>query len=345
MLSLTGLFNAVPTLGQPAERPFGVLLVDSMFVFQEPPPSESCHASSLVCLPRNKILAVWFGGKYESSPDVRIWGAFFRKGKWSRPVELADGQQPDGRRFACWNPVVFRNEAGLLFLHYKVGTSPRTWWAEMKTSGDEGKTWSAAVRLPEGFLGPIKNKPLQISKNEIIYGSSVESADGKRWTTHLEHSDASGQHWRATALDCDTFGAIQPTLLRYGHDTLQLLCRSRQNAVAQSWSFDGGHHWQPLTATTLPNPNSGIDAVSLRNGTQLLVYNPLLSGREWWEGRSSLRVAASTDGKYWRDVFVLEQHISGEFSYPAIIEDGKGMVHITYTYNRKKMKHVRLKVR
>ncbi len=87
----------------------------------------------------------------------------------------------------------------------------------------------------------------------------------------------------------DTFGVIQPSTLQYPGNKLQLLCRSRQNYVIQTWSEDNGLSWSPLTKTDLPNPNSGTDAVSLQNGLQMLVYNPLAAGKEWWEGRSKLK--------------------------------------------------------
>ena len=307
-------------------------------------PFESCHASTLVELPGKKIMAAWFGGKHEGSGDVAIWMAVNEKGKWNKPKEIANGLQTDGARLACWNPVLYRTRNGLLFLHYKVGSSPRGWWAVVKSSADNGNTWSPARKLPNGFLGPIKNKPIQLKNGDILYPSSIESENDNTWRVHLEKSDSIGNNWQRIEIDCDSFNVIQPTLLQYSGDTLQMLCRSRQNVIAESWSYDEGIHWEKMSAGSLPNPNSGIDAVSLGNGKHLLVYNPLLAGKDWWMGRSVLKIAVSLNGHEWQDMLTLENHTEGEYSYPAIIQSKDGEIHITYTYDRKNIKYIRCKL-
>ncbi|CAN5181644.1 exo-alpha-sialidase [soil metagenome] len=317
-------------------------LVDSGFIFSDAP-FLSCHASSVCMLPDEEIIAAWFAGKAEGDPDVSIWMSKMRNGEWSEPKEIANGLQQDGSQFACWNPVLFRSNEGILFLFYKVGPSPQTWWGEVKTSENDGTTWSDARRLPEGFLGPIKNKPIQLRNGDILYPSSTESENDNTWEIHLERSDGKGNNWRKIYINCDTFDVIQPTLLTYPNGSMQLLCRSRENLIAQSWSFDGGETWEKVTATSLPNPNSGIDGVSLENDLQLLVYNPLLAKQNWWEGRSVLKVAVSADGQLWKDVFTLENHPAGEYSYPAVIQSPDGIIHITYTFERRKIKHVSLR--
>ena len=126
--------------------------------------------------------------------------------------------------------------------------------------------------------------------------------------------------------------AIQPATLRHG-DRLQILCRSKHGRIVESWSDDNGKTWSELKRTALPNPNSGIDAMTLKDGRQLLVYNPTRAGR------SPLHVAVSKDGKDWQDVLVLEKE-PGEFSYPAVIQTSEGLVHISYTWKRQRVRHV-----
>lgn len=324
-------------------QPAKVMVVESNFIF-DTVPFKSCHASTIVKLSNSTLMAAWFGGEHEGSPDVCIWTAVKRNSGWTQPVKTADGIQPDGKQFACWNPVLFRAKDGTLYLHYKVGPNPREWWAMYKYSTDDGNTWSVAKPLPTGFLGPIKDKPMQLSDGHILYPSSVESKDEQHWTIHIEQSDDKLQHWQKINIDCDTFQAIQPTLLSYPHQTLQLLARSKQNVIVQSWSDDNGQTWSRLTQTALPNPNSGIDAVTVKNHFQLLVYNPLHAGQNWWEGRSVLKLAISTDGEHWRTIYTFEKEQSGEFSYPAIIADASGNMYVTYTYNRAKIKFVHLKL-
>ena len=120
---------------------------------------------------------------------------------------------------------------------------------------------------------------------------------------------------------------------------MQVLCRSRQGVLAQSWSNDKGKTWSPMTATPLPNPNAGTDAVTLKDGRQLLVYNHTLRRGEFPSGRNMLNVALSRNGQYWMPVLTLEQS-KGEYSYPAVIQASDGKVHITYTYQRRSVKHV-----
>lgn len=319
------------------------MLVKDEFIMQHPP-VPAVHASTITALPGGDLLAAWFGGSRESAPDVCIYTSLYQDGKWSSPVVAATGIVNDSARYAAWNPVLFTTADGRVLLFYKAGPSPREWWGLMQTSVDNGRSWSAAERLPEGILGPIRNKPVQLPDGSILHPSSTESLDEKQWLIHMELSDSTGHNWKRIAIDCDTFGVIQPAILFHKNNRLQLVCRSRQNVIVQAWSDDYGQHWSPLTKLAVRNPNSGIDAVTTRQGTQVLVYNPAVAGKDWWEGRNELRVAISPDGEHWQDVYELVKQPRGEFSYPAIIETNDGHLHITYTYDRKNIRHVVLKL-
>jgi alpha-L-fucosidase len=302
------------------------------------PPFQQCHASTIVQLGSGEVMAAWFGGSSEGRKDVVIWSAIKNKNSWSDPVVVADGIVNDSLRYPCWNPVLFRSDNHKLFLFYKVGPSPREWWGMMKTSMDDGKTWTLPVRLPDGLLGPIKNKPIQLVDGSILAPSSMETI--YKWSVHIEKSDDEGSSWKKILIDTAGFDVIQPSILNYGKGKLQLLCRSKHGMVVQSWSSDNGNTWSKLSGTTLLNPNSGTDAITLINGEQLIVYNPSRPGKEWYNGRAELRVAVSADGKKWRDIMTLEKGVREEFSYPAVIQTKNGDVHVTYTYDRKNIKYV-----
>jgi len=297
----------------------------------ETAPFPSVHASTIEETPGG-LVASFFGGTQEKDPDVGIWVSRQTKEGWSPLVEVANGVQADGHREPCWNPVLFQPKTGPLLLFFKVGPTPSTWWGEMIVSHDNGQTWSGRARLPEGILGPIKNKPIELEDGTIVCPSSSEH-DG--WRAHMEFTKDLGRTWTKTdALnDGKAFGAIQPTLFTLGNNKLEMLCRGTKQKVIASWSEDGGKTWTDLEPIDLPNPNSGIDGVTLKDGRHLLVYNHTP------KGRSPLNLGLSTDGKTWKSVVELETE-PGEYSYPAIIQAKDGKVHITYTWKRKKVRHV-----
>lgn len=303
----------------------------SQFIY-ETAPFPSCHASTLVETPQG-IAAAWFGGTHEKHPDVGIWLSFYQNGSWSIPVEVANGLQENGKRYPLWNPVLFQMPGKELILFYKDGPAPDKWWGMLKRSFDGGKTWSAAERLPKDIYGPIKNKPELLADGTLICPSSSEDHN---WRLHMEFTRDAGKTWtRTDALhDGVTFSAIQPSILKLPNGKLQLLCRSKNSFVLQSISSDQGKSWSTLTPTTLLNPNSGTDAVTLRDGRHIIIYN------QTKKGRSPLNVAISADGQNWQDIAVLENEPNGEFSYPAVIQAADGKIHISYTWKRKKIKHV-----
>ncbi|HKS35545.1 MAG TPA: sialidase family protein [Verrucomicrobiae bacterium] len=305
-------------------------LVKSQFIVENPP-FRSSHASTIVET-RKGLLAAWFGGTAERNPDVGIWVCRHDGRKWSPPVEVANGVQSDGKRYPCWNPVLFRPKNGPLLLFYKVGPSPSAWWGMLITSSDHGQTWSQPARLPDGQVGPVRNKPVSWPDGSLLCGSSTEDSG---WRIHVERTPDLGATWERTPAlnDGREFGLIQPTILKWPSGKTQILCRSRQGTVVESWMGADWKSWSAPAQTMLPNPNSAIDAVLLRDARGLLVYNHTT------RGRSPLNVAVSSDGILWEAALVLESE-PGEYSYPAVIQSGDGLVHITYTWKRQRIKHV-----
>ena len=335
-LLLAGLC-AVATSARAATSPAAVITHEFIY---ETAPYPSCHASTIVETNKGEMVAAWFGGTAEKNPDVCIWVSRLENGKWTPSVEVANGVQADGTRLPTWNPVLFQPRGGPLMLFYKVGPSPETWWGMLRTSTDGGRTWSEPRRLPDGILGPIKNKPVQLADGTIVSPTSTETEEEpSRWRVHFERSRDGGRTWTATPPLNDglTMAAIQPSILfrdKIGGDRLQALGRSRQGKVFTTSSDDGGRTWSALSLVDdLPNPSAGTDALTLADGRQLIVYNPVP------RGRTPLVVATSRDGKSWTRVLTLEDQ-PGEYSYPAVIQTADGRVHITYTWKRQRVKHV-----
>jgi len=301
-------------------------VVKSEFIYEQAP-FPSCHASTIAETGRGRLVAAWFGGTAESNPDVAIYVSRWDGRRWSVPAKAAEGGG-----FPCYNPVLFQPKKGPLLLFYKVGPGPAKWWGMMTTSVDGGKSWAAPTRLPEGILGPIKNKPVALPDGTLLCPSSSED---QGWRVHFEFTRDLGKTWEATPAvnDGKQIGAIQPSVLFLGGSRLRAVGRTRQSKLFVVDSDDLGRTWGAMRLLDTANPNSGTDAVTLRDGRFLLVYN------DTPKGRTPLNVAISDDGLHWKPVLVLED-APGEYSYPAVIQTSDGLIHITYTWQRKRIKHV-----
>lgn len=276
------------------------------------------------------------------------------------------GDPAQARRKACWNPVLFQVPGGDLLLFYKIGLKVADWSGWLVRSKDGGKTWSKREPLPKGFLGPIKNKPEYVD-GRIICPSSTEGSEG--WRVHFEISDDKGKTWKMvgpveaemnvpTALrkagvanaDDQEGGeaikgeglkpiyAIQPSILRHKDGRLQVLCRTRNAQLATSWSSDNGNTWSKVTLADFPNNNSGTDAVTLKDGRHVLIYNDFSTLPGTPKGpRTPLCIAISEDGVNWKNVLTLEDSPISQYSYPSIIQGKDGKLHAIYTWRRQRI--------
>ena len=343
------LFSGLLTssLCQPTSKPeagdIKYSIVSNQFIYDSAA-FPSCHASTIVETPRG-LIAAWFGGEYEGHKEVNIYASRYANGKWSAPVVIANGYINDSTRYACYNPVLYLAENNELLLFYKIGPFVKGWTGWMKRSLDFGDTWSNAESLPPGILGPIRNQPYY-ADGLLICPSSTE-IDG--WKVHFEFTTDNGRTWRKSPdiNDVKKITGIQPSILRHDHKTLQALTRSQDGTINETWSKDNGRTWKKLKRTTIPNNNAGIAAITLKDGRHLLVYNnvkPSASSKEGIGPRSPLNIAISNDGRNWTPLAVLENEFDSEFSYPYAIQTNDGNVHITYTWKRKRIKHVVLRL-
>lgn len=325
---------------------------------EDHPHFRQCHASTLVLLPgEENILVAYFAGEKEGSGDTAIWLSRCEDGVWqpAQKIMCESG-------LAHWNPVMHYQHQRL-WLFYKVGEGVHSWTTRFAVSDDEGHTWSEPHPLVAGDLtprGPVKNKMLVMSNGEWIAPGSTE--DARYWDAFVDISPDQGESWQQVAIpidhapsgsmdenalwkglkedalwECDLTqvmawdGVIQPTLWESKPGYIHALMRSTRGQVYRSDSCDYGRSWCMAYATTLPNNNSGIDAVRKDNGEVILACNPIAGN---WGRRYPIALLLSADnGENWSHPWTLEEG-EGEFSYPAIVQRG-GIIHLTWTWNRK----------
>ena len=325
--------------GQPPSDSRALPIKD--FIFGDERPFPQCHASTLLRLPDGALLVAWFGGTEEKDDDVGIWTATGRptpngSSGWFDPQEVAK-IRPEPH----WNPVLFQAPDGTIYLYFKVGKEIERWETWVKTSSDQGQTWSKATELvpgDRGGRGPVRNKPVILSDGTWLAGASHEEGT---WTAFTDRSSDQGRSWsRSPYLEVsekreEVPGLIQPTLWESAPGQVHMLLRSTAGAIYRSDSEDYGQTWMPAYRTDLPNPNSGIDLTRLPDGTLALAYN---RDDQNWGSRATLSVALSTDnGATWPRVLDVERgEPDDEFSYPAIVSFGDTLA-LTYTWQRKRI--------
>lgn len=268
----------------------------------------------------------------------------------------------DLKRKACWNPVLYTMPDGEVWLFYKVGASVADWTGWLVKSKDGGKTWTSPEALPDGFLGPVKNKP-ELVNGRLLCASSTER---KGWRFHMEILDLKTNQWKyvgpveaekrprtddvdSASVDmehpiykkgkkADNIFCIQPSILKLKDGRLQVLMRTRNAKLATSFSSDGGDTWTPVTLLDVENNQSGTDAVTLSDGCHVLIYNNFETLPGTPKGvRTPLSLAISDDGTHWNHILTLEDSPVGQYSYPSIIEGLDGKLHCVYTWRRQRV--------
>ncbi len=306
-----------------------------------PLPTAFCHGATLLPLENGDLLGAWFGGTAEGLPDSGIYLARLRADAeaWDAPELVV---APEGH--PCGNPVLFAGAPGVTWLVYF-----RTWgeWCTggkpcARVSTDGGRTWGREMMLLDRPGVLTKNKPLR-RDHELL----LPVYDEVRWQSGIARLDVSGHgtHWEFDDIAIgaqDRIPVIQGTLAEEPAGRLLMLMRTRLGRVWETESHDGGRMWARVRPTTLRNPNSGIDMLRLPDGRLWLCYNDTDRGRDpmEWHLRYPLCLAESTDaGRSWRNILTLEPG-PGEHSYPAIVADAQGRVHIAYTRLRREIRHV-----
>ena len=343
--------GAGPQLAAPSaqsETPTASALLTSTLLPQAAP---SAHAAALAQLPDGEVLAAWFAGSKEGAADVALYLSHYRNGAWTPPQAIATREQTqaDTRRYVrkLGNPLLAVDGAGQLHLWY-VSVAVGGWAGSAlnhRVSSDGGAHWSPARRLITApFLNIstlVRNPPLLLADGSFALPVYHEFISKHGEWLHLARDGE-------TVLDKARLPGerpqLQPAVVSTGPGQLLAVLRDAgpgPGRLRLATSADAGQHWTAAPPLEIANPNSAAAMIRLADGHLLLACNPLESNRNklslWLSDGSGER-----SGTTWREVRVLEQSASGddEFSYPALLQDRDGRIHVAYTWKRQGIKHV-----
>ncbi len=310
--------------------------------------TKSVHVASICEMPGGRLGGVWYGGTREGHKDVALYFSIRSKDKaaqWSAPqaVVTRESAAAELQRYVrkVGNAVVFADAQNSLWMVY-VTVAVGGWSGSslnLKRSFDEGRTWTRSQRLT---LSPwfniselVKNKPAAIADGTWalpIYHEILGKFPEMLWLRQTPGG--------VTATKTRIFGgktAFQQALVPIKTDEALALCRQADGSsvIKLSRTTDAGRNWSAPQSTGLPNPDAGLDALRLFDGRLLMAYNDSKNRRD------NLSLAISSDnGNSWTRAATVENEPGGEFSYPYLLQTTDGRVHLVYTWQRKKIKHI-----
>ncbi len=300
------------------------------------------HAATLAELPSHQLVAAWYGGIDEISPDVRIFASNFANGAWSSPrvIETRAEAQSDLRTRvkSLGNPVLFRDGDHVKLFYGVVlfgGWSGAT--IAMKSSPDAVHWTSSTHLVTSSFLNLgmlVRSEPWSYTDGSIALPIYHEM--GNKWGG-LARVDRDGRVIDARRIE-DKRILIQPWLVptsaKHAFAFLRWADRT-PGTVTETQSDDAGVTWQPVRATPLAHRDSAVASVRLDDGSLLLIYNSNT------ENRRDLAMVRSADGVHWSAPYWLEHDdgpedpmVRREYSYPFVLKTSAGRTHVVSPWRR-----------
>lgn len=242
-----------------------------------PTPCVQNHAANLHALPNGDLLCVWFGGTQEGIPDVSIYLSRLAAGtsEWQPATKLSEDPTRSEQ-----NPVLFTTPTGELWLIYTAQLSghQNTAIVRRRISTDGGRSWGPIDTLFDQ-AGTFVRQPIVVLPDGA-WACPVflcRTQPGERWVGNddisaVMISEDQGRTWSRHDVP-DSIGCVHMNVQTLADGSLLALYRSRWADHIYASRSQDGRTWSAPQPTTLPNNNSSIQFVALRNGHLALVYN------------------------------------------------------------------------
>ena len=319
-----------------------------------PSPVPSVHAATAIEMGDGTLQAFWFGGAREGAKDVSIWGSVYDGEKWSTPSiavsrdAIAYGTGRYIRKLGNPVAVLVGEEVHI----YVVSVSVGGWSGSALNRVVLDRDWNRVGRTQRLVGNPLLNlgtliraAPYRLEGGDLVFPAYHEMMEKFPQLLRVS-SDGRVVDRVAVPVDEDLF---QPWALVFGAGEVELFLRRGVDAVPEvhvAHSLDGGETWSDAEEADLPNPNAGISAVRMDDGSILLAANPDEGGR----GNLTLFRSQKPTGP-WKPVYEVDTEVREEdekqmaqieYSYPWLMKTSDGMIHLFYTWNRTQIRHLRI---
>ncbi len=211
-------------------------------------------------------------------------------------------------------------------------------WAEYAPLYDNMIKEASKDKLKRSIGWMTRIKPLILDDGRIILPLY---SDGLNMSL-TAISDDDGEAWHPS-LPIVGRGPIQPALAQKQNGDIIAFMRDSGDApsrVHKSISKDRGESWSATVKTDIPNTAS-VELLKMKDGKFAFFGNDIV------DGRYQLSLYISDDeGETWKWKVRIEDEPkgSGSFSYPCLVQDKKGLLHMTYSYRtgetKKSIKYV-----
>lgn len=322
----------------------------------------SAHASAIVAKD-SKLMTLFYAGTREGAFDVKIYQSFLDTktldSKWSEPLALLTPEMLtslSGRYVKkLGNPIVFKDSKDRVHL-FVVGVSLGGWATSRIYQFYFSDDLATIHYVRELHLNPfgnyshlVRTPALPLENGGFILAFSHEmwhkfpliaffDENGNMLTTKaINHLKAQLQP-SIIALNEKECAAFYRTNNRYNTNTYYQTCENYAKT------------WHNIETSNMKNYDSSILLVKLGDEVVLITndgkHNPIWQNDTKKGDRQSLSLYYLQDKIKRQFVYIDTIDTAkkgGEVSYPAAILDNN-LLHITYTYNRKTIKHTALNI-